>query len=86
MTPIPHANFFTAKYLLNYAANLANNVLFKSVAELWAMGAAGIGDNAYANIDYEKEAESLQAKILKDIDDNGNPGNAASVNGKKYNP
>jgi hypothetical protein len=79
-------DLFTQKYLLNYVENLADSAVFTNVAKLWAQGISGIGDIAYRNINYEKEAKALQEKILKDIAENGNPCNPLSANGKKYNP
>jgi hypothetical protein len=75
---------FTAKYLLNYVANLGDNVLFKSAVSLWVMGFKGIHKTAYRSIHYEEDAYAFQEKVTKDIGLNGNPCDPASKNGKKY--
>ncbi len=77
---------FTKKYVANYFASLADAAFFKPLVRLWSLGASGIHDEAYREINYEEEAYDLQEKIRKDIEKNGNPCNAASKNGRIYNP
>lgn len=72
---------FTAKYLLNFVANLADAALFKPLADIYA---SGIGQEAYEKIDYEKKANEFEGQIDEDIKKNGNPCDPNSVNGKKY--
>lgn len=72
---------FTAKYLLNFFANYANDAIFKPLVDIYANG---ISEGAYKNIDYEKEANTFQKKIAADIKAYGNPCKPYTSNGKKY--
>ena len=61
---------FTRNYVGNFVDQLLTNALLESASELWDKG---LGDLSYRRIPYEKSARRFEKKVLKDIDDKGNP-------------